>query len=197
MKTPLAALLVACSLAACTTAPPGPVSAGRTVGSAIDDTSIALALTRDLGSSLPNYVTDIGTEVREGRVLLVGSVRTPQDRLEAGRIAWQIRGVREVVNELQVSESKNFLGHAKDGRISNQLRLRMLAASGVTSRNFNIETVNATVYILGIAKNRAELEHVAYLAATIAGVERVVSHALLADDPRRTGAPQRTAAAIN
>lgn len=195
LKTPLLALLLATSLAACTTGSPGPVGAGRTVGAAIDDTSIRLALTRDLGSSLPNFVTEIATEVREGRVLLAGAVRTPEERLEASRIAWQIRGVHEVVNELQVRESKGLLNYAKDTRISNQLRLRLVSAAGVTTRNFNIETVNATVYILGIAKNRAELEHVAYLAATIAGVERVVSHALLANDPRRTGAPQRTAAA--
>ena len=41
------------------------------------------------------------------------------------------------------------------------------------------------VYILGVARDRSELEYVAELAATIAGVERVVSHALLAGDPRR------------
>lgn len=188
-KTATALCLAVLALSACTTTDRS-VHAGRTVGSTLDDTSIQLALNRDLGQSLPHFVSRIGTEVREGRVLLVGSVETPSQRLEASKLAWQIRGVRDVVNELEVNNGQNFFSYAADARISNQLRLRLLTAVNVGSTNYDIETVNSTVYILGIAKNEEELEHVAYLAATISGVKRVVSHALLADDPRRLGRPR-------
>jgi len=181
--------LAVMTLSACASQPQS-VHAGRTVGATLDDTSIQLALNRDMQQGLPGFIRDVGTEVREGRVLIVGTVDTPSQRLEASRIAWGIRGVRDVVNELQVEDSQGFVSFASDSRISNQMRLRLLTATSVRATNYDIETVNGTLYILGIARTRQELEHVAYLAATISGVKRVVSHALLADDPRRQARPR-------
>ncbi len=195
-KTAAALCLAALTLSACgggSTAPQT-VSASRTIGSSFDDTSIQLGLNRDLNRAFPTFFTQMGTEVREGRVLLVGTVATPEQRLEASKVAWQIRGVRDVVNELQVANRQSAANYLSDARISNQMRLRLLTATNVGATNFDIETVNGTVYILGIAKDKAELEHVAYLAATISGVQKVVSHALLADDPRRMGRPKHASA---
>jgi len=117
----------------------------------------------------------MATEVHEGRVLIVGTIRTPQERLRASQIAWQINGVNEVVNELQVTEEQSSYAYLKDVRISNQLRLRLLTAVDVAESNFDFETVNSIVYILGVARDRDELEYVAELAATIAGVERFIA----------------------
>ncbi len=189
-RLPLALAAALMALSACATQPPKAVHANRTVGATLDDTSIQLALNRDMQRGLPGFVRTVGTEVREGRVLIVGTVATPEQRVQASNIAWQIRGVRDVVNELEVSQPQSALAYAGDARISNQMRLRLLTAQSVTARNYDIETVNGTLYILGIASTKQELEHVAYLAATIAGVKRVVSHALLADDPRRLGRPR-------
>ncbi len=184
-----AAVLALATLTACAN-DPQLVYAKRTLGSTMDDASIKLAINRDMSRALPGFVSNIGTEVREGRVLLVGTVDSPAQRVEAGKIAWQIRGVRDVVNELEVRAGQGFASFATDSRISNQMRVRLLTATRVKATNFDIETVDGTVYILGIARTQEELEHVAYLAATIAGVKRVVSHALLADDPRRLERPK-------
>ena len=184
-----ATVLATLALTACTSTPQ-PVHANRTVGTTLDDASIQLALNRDMQQGLPHFITRIGTEVREGRVLIVGTVESPTQRLEASRIAWQIRGVRDVVNELQIEAPQNFATYTSDARISSQMHVRLLTASSVKSGNYDIETVNGVVYILGIARTERELEHVAYLAATISGVKRVVSHALLADDPRRLERPR-------
>ncbi len=184
-----AAVLATLTLAACNNTPQA-YHAHRTVGTTLDDASIQLALNRDMQQGLPHFITRIGTEVREGRVLIVGTVESPTQRLEASKIAWQIRGVRDVVNELQVEDPQGFLSYASDSRISNQMRVRLLTANRVQAGNYDIETVKGVVYILGIARTEEELEHVAYLAATISGVKRVVSHALLADDPRRLDRPR-------
>jgi osmotically-inducible protein OsmY len=189
-----AAALATLTLSACVQQPQ-PFHAGRTVGTTLDDTSIQLALNRDMQQALPHFITRIGTEVREGRVLIVGTVESPTQRLEASRIAWQIRGVRDVVNELKVEDPQSFLSYASDSRISNQMRVRLLTANSVKAGNYDIETVKGTVYILGIARTQEELEHVAYLAATISGVKQVVSHALLADDPRRLERPRHASTA--
>ncbi len=163
----------------------GVSGAGTAIANSASDTSIHLALQRDMGREFPRYFAEMATEVHEGRVLIVGTTRTAQDRIRASQIAWEIEGVNEVVNELQVTQEQSGFAYLNDARISNQLRLRMLTAVDVAESNFDFETVNSIVYILGIARDQDELEYVAELAATIAGVERVVSHALLADDPRR------------
>jgi osmotically-inducible protein OsmY len=160
-------------------------NAGSAISSNASDTSIHLALQRDMGREFPRYFAEMATEVHEGRVLIVGTTRTPQDRVRASQVAWQIEGVEEVVNELQVDEEQGAMAYLRDVRISSQLRARLLTAVDVSDSNFDFETVNSVVYILGVARDRSELEYVAELAATIAGVERVVSHALLAGDPRR------------
>ncbi len=186
---PAFVMLAFLAIAGCNTTPAEFGSGVRTTGTAIannaSDTSIHLALQRDMGREFPRYFAEMATEVHEGRVLIVGTTRTPQDRIRASQIAWEIEGVNEVVNELQVTEEQSGLAYLKDARISNQLRFRLLTAVDVAESNFDFETVNSIVYILGIARDQDELEYVAELAATIAGVERVVSHALLADDPRR------------
>ena len=163
----------------------GVSGAGTAIANSASDTSIHLALQRDMGREFPRYFAEMATEVHEGRVLIVGTTRTAQDRIRVSQIAWEIEGVNEVVNELQVTQEQSGFAYLNDARISNQLRLRMLTAVDVAESNFDFETVNSIVYILGIARDQDELEYVAELAATIAGVERVVSHALLADDPRR------------
>lgn len=177
------------AFAACSTTPEqfgqGVRDTGSRIASNASDTSIHLGLQRDMGREFPRYFAEMATEVHEGRVLIVGTIRTPEDRVRASQIAWQIEGVTEVVNELQVAEEQSFYAYLKDSRISNQLRARLLTAVDVADSNYDFETVNSVVYILGVARDRGELEQVATLAATIAGVERVVSHALLADDPRR------------
>lgn len=186
---PAITALALMALAGCSTTPQdfgaGIRNTGAAVASSASDTSIHLALQRDMGREFPRYFAEMATEVHEGRVLIVGTIRTPQNRIRASQIAWQIEGVNDVVNELQVAEEQSGMAFLRDARISNQLRLRLLTALDVADSNFDFETVNSTVYILGVARDRSELEYVAELAATIAGVERVVSHALLADDPRR------------
>jgi len=191
-KIRFASVMIAVSaLAGCSTTPAefghGVRDTGQAIASSASDASIHLALQRDMGREFPRYFAAMATEVHEGRVLLVGTTRTPQDRIRASQVAWQVEGVSEVVNELQVAEEQSGLAYLKDARISNQLRLRLLTARDVWESNFDFETVNSVVYILGVARDRGELEYVAELAATIGGVERVVSHALISDDPRRGG----------
>ena len=54
-----------------------------------------------------------------------------------------------------------------------------------SSINYNFEAVNGNIYIIGISKNKKELKKVVSHANDIKGVLKVVSHAIMKDDPRR------------
>jgi len=148
----------------------------RSLGTQVDDATIALTINEALFSYNEALYQDVGIDVTEGRVLLTGKVKEPQDRVEAVRIAWQAQGVKEVINEIQVTDKGGIGSYMTDVRISNELRADLLFDSQVSSINFNIDTVGQIIYITGIARTQAELDRVIAHARTISGVKQVVSH---------------------
>jgi osmotically-inducible protein OsmY len=161
----------------------------RSVGGAVDDLTIRGELNHIFFQENIDLYQDVSFSVIEGRVLLKGSVPTPEDRVRALQLAWQADGVREVINEIQVTDESGLLDFARDTWISTQLKAKLLLDGDVLSINYSVETVNGTVYLIGIARNEAELEQVMHYARDIGGVKRVVSHVVMKDDPRRQATP--------
>lgn len=167
----------------------GTIAQERSVGDAIDDWTIRTELNKLFFEDNLDLYSDVSFGVVEGRVLLKGAVPTPEDRIRAVQLAWKAGGVREVINELQVTNEGGIVNYARDTWISTQLKSKILFDGGILSLNYNIETVNGTVYLLGIAQNDAELNKVTAHARTIADVKRIVSHVVLKNDPRREATP--------
>ena len=161
----------------------------RSVGDAVDDLTIKAELNHLFFQEDVELFGDVSFSVIEGRVLLKGSVPTPDDRIRALRLAWQAAGVREVINELQVADDSGLLDYARDTWISAQLKGKLLVDGDVLSINYSVETVNGTVYLLGIAQDEAEIARVTEHARSIEDVKRVVSHVVLKDDRHRPVTP--------
>ncbi len=143
---------------------------------AMTDTEIRLAI-NDLWfkESLSLY-REVNLQVQEGKVLLSGNVPDPETRLNAVRLAWQVNGVREVINEIEVKDKSSLTDSAQDIWIATQLKAKLLVDSEVISINYSIETVNQVIYLMGVAQNQAELDRVIGHAKNIAYVRRVVSY---------------------
>ena len=82
-------------------------------------------------------------------------------------------------------EAINIKNYFKDVLISNELRLKILKEKNISALNYNIETVNQVVYIMGIATDNAELALVIDQARNIRGVQKVLSYVVLKNDERR------------
>ncbi len=161
------------------------VAQERSVGDAVDDASIQLAINEALLKKDEKLFSSVGIEVVEGRVLLTGSVAKPEDRVEAARLTWQVDGISEVLNEIQVSNRGGLVNYLKDGKITTQLRFQMLRDRDILDINFSVETVNGVVYLMGIAQDQPELDKLINHARNIAGVVKVINHVRLKTDPRR------------
>lgn len=161
------------------------VAQERTVGAAVDDAGIRFRVKDQLLDKSGDLFRNVAVESVEGRVLLTGIVATPEDRLEVARITWQINGVREVFNELQVTNRGGIGNYLTDARIATQLRFKLMTDGDISSINYTIETINKIVYLIGIAQSQQELERVTGHARTISGVSQVVSYVILKDDKRR------------
>lgn len=152
---------------------------------AISDGMIDAGINKEFLNHDINMFINIQIEVVEGRVLLTGSVKKPKHRLDAIKIAWKVLGVREGINEIDVTEKGGIKQYLIDVKIKTQIRYKVLADKEVSSINYNFEVVNGNVYIIGIAENKKELKKLIAHINSIGGVLKVVSHAIMKNDPRR------------
>ena len=121
------------------------------------------------------FATGVGVEVYEGRALLTGTLKSEEMRAQAVSIAWKASGVKDVINEIQILES-SLRDLAKDAWITTQLKSKITFDKHVLAVNYSIETVNGTVYLIGIAQSKAEIDRVIAHARSISYVERIISH---------------------
>ena len=128
--------------------------------------------------------TVVDVTVNDGAVLLTGKVKTPEEKVLATKLTWEIRGVREVVNELQVTDKSSIKDIAKDLAASAQLRGKLIADGSVSSLNFSIDVVNGTVYLSGVAADAEEMNRVVGHARELRFVQQVVNYITLRSDQR-------------
>ena len=75
---------------------------GKTAGENVDDATITAKVKTELAREKLSTLTRIDVDTDHGVVALNGVVDTASMRLRAADVARQVRGVREVVNNLQV-----------------------------------------------------------------------------------------------
>ena len=161
------------------------VAQERTTRQALTDAEIAVAINDALFKESTELFGDISTEVVEGRVLLTGSVPNPDDRVRAAEIVWSTPDVAELLNEITVGEDEGVRSYAEDVWITTQLEAKLLTDVDVSAINYNIETIDQTVHLIGVARTEEELVRVVEIARGVPGVKRVVSHVLTKTDERR------------
>ena len=157
----------------------------RGFGAAVSDAAILTELNAQFFGRSAKMWAGLSVQVSEGRVLLSGKVREPRMRLDAVRIAWQANGVREVINEIEVTDRSVIGTLAQDTWISTKLKARITLDKDVSAINYTVVTVDSVIYLMGIAQNQTELDRVVNHARDIVDVRRVVSYVRLKDDPLR------------
>jgi hyperosmotically inducible protein len=78
---------------------------GKTLGENIDDAGITAAVKAKLAGEKISTVTRIDVDTNQGVVALNGTVQSEAMRARAGQIARDVKGVRDVVNNLKVQGS--------------------------------------------------------------------------------------------
>jgi len=190
-----AALIVLAGLTAACDPVTAVVGAGATVGvaaaeergldGAIDDTKIRAEINDLWFQHDADMYRKVEMTVNEGRVMLTGAVQKPEFRVDAVRLAWQAAGVRQVIDEIQVTDQGGVIDYSKDVVIANNLRSRLMFDQHIKNVNYTVDVVNGVVYLMGIAQDDAELDRVIAHARDIGNVKRVVSHVLLKTDVSR------------
>lgn len=131
-----------------------------------------------------DLVSAVSISVNERAVLLTGAVATQDKKINATRLAWEIKGVREVINELSITEETSLKNKAKDFAAAAQLRLKIIGDGQVSSLNYSIDVVNGVIYLSGVAETQEERERVVALAQELPFAKKVVDYIILSSDRR-------------
>ncbi len=126
---------------------------------------------------------NIGIEVYEGRAMLTGTVKNEKARADAVRIAWSVPGVKDVINEIQITETGGVMDLARDTWITAQLKSQITFDENIMAINYAIETANGIVYLIGIGQSQEELDRVIAYARNIPYVRKIISHVRVKDKP--------------
>jgi len=182
MKHFILPLLCASLLSACSVTSAGlSKNDERSFAGALNDVNAGRAIKARLTRAYDYNLKSVDIEVAEGVALLSGSVPSKEDRIEAARIAWSAPHVEQVGNEILIGDKRGFVRGAKDGVLEKAVRTRLLANGSIKSQNFNVETHEGVVYLLGVARTPDELEYAAQVAAQTRGAKEVISYARLAE----------------
>ena len=188
--------LISCSLAlfflyACTPANILGTGAGsamviaegdRSMGTVIDDATIKVNIAAKFISSEDNLFVDVSTTVLNGRVLMTGLVDNQEIRIDAVRRVWEVEGVQEVINEIQIGNRASLKEYANDVWINTQAKAVAAKAVGLRVVSYNFETIQGKVYIAGITSRPEQLEDLINAVKTIKGVKEIVNYVIIKEN---------------
>jgi len=147
----------------------------RGIGGVWDDTKIKTQILWHYSNETNGPSGEVDVVVRQGRVLLTGTVDQPQKKIDAVRLAWKVPGVREVVDEIKIGSTATISAFAQDSWITTRAKSALIFDEEIHSVNYNVQTHDGIVYLMGVASNEQELQKALDRVSRIAGVKEVVN----------------------
>ena len=151
----------------------------RSLGTVIDDATIKLNLSAKFLQSENKIFLNINANVTDGRVLLTGIVKNQEIRIDAIKIVWEISGVKEVMNEIEIGDKTTLKEYANDLWITAQVKSLAAQIVGLRVLSYNFETIRGKVYIAGISSKPEQLQGIINAIKTVKGVKEIVNYVTL------------------
>ena len=151
----------------------------RSLGVVVDDATIKVNIAAKFIASEDNLFVNINTTVLEGRVLLTGLVDNQEIRIDAVRLVWEVNGVKEVINEIQLGNRATLKDYANDLWINTQAKALAAKTIGLRSVAFNFETIQGKIYVAGITSRPSQLEDLINVLQNIKGVKEIINYVIV------------------
>ncbi len=152
------------------------VNERRTSGVLLEDQSIEIKVQTQISSDPERNQANVSVLSYNLNVLLTGEVPSQAFGLRIEESARRTENVRQVYNELIVSETANLGNRTNDTYLTGKVKTAL--TTGIRSPGFNsghvkVKTARNTVYLMGIV-TRAEANEAIEIARKVSGVEEVV-----------------------
>ena len=151
----------------------------RSFGTVIDDATIKVNIAAKFLNAENNLFININTSVLEGRILLTGLVENQEIRIEAVRLVWEVEGVQEIINEIEIGNRSTLKDYASDLWINTQARAVAAKTVGIKAITFNFETIQGKIYIAGISTRPELLDEMILSLKNIKGVIEIVNYVII------------------
>lgn len=146
----------------------------RTVGSYVEDEVVETkAYVNLLEADSQLQGASVGVTSFNGIVLLTGQAPSEQVRNLAEQIVANVRKVRRVHNEIEVSGSTSTLNDASDVWLTLKTKSQLLIDEGVPGHRIKVVTENGTVYLMGLV-SQAEADAAVGIVSGLGGVQKIV-----------------------
>ena len=162
----------------------GAHSKQKGLGTTINDNIIKTKISNFIFKFDKDLIPDTKIFVNNGSVLFTGKVKVPENKIEITKLAWSVKGVKEVNNELQVIDKSSIKNIARDLASLGEIRARIISDKSVNSLNFSVDVVNDKAYISGVAKDKSEMLRVKDHAVNARFVKEVYNFIILDNDTR-------------
>ena len=151
----------------------------RSLGTVIDDATIKVNIAAKFLNAENNLFVNINTSVLEGRILLTGLVDNQEIRIDAVRLVWEVEGVQEIINEIEIGNRSTLKDYASDLWINTQARAVAAKTVGIKSITYNFETIQGKIYIAGITTTPELLDEMIEALKNIKGVNEIVNYVII------------------
>lgn len=146
----------------------------RTLGSQIDDNSIVVKAGNLIEAEKTlDEKANINVYSYNGVVLLTGQAPAPAMAEQASELARSVQGVKDVQNQIRVSNPTSFATRSRDSWITTRVKSMLLADKEVSALNIRVVTENGEVFLMGIV-NELEANKAVEVARHVNGVVRVI-----------------------
>lgn len=181
MKRSISTLLCLTFLAGCTTvvheitdAPIKPDPTKTSIGTDINDLKMDTFIGVNIKKGDPQLEdAHINVYVFNAVVLLTGEVPNQQLKTQAGDIARDYYGVRQVHNELKIGPNSSIVSRTNDSVITGHIKTKLLFEKNLDPTKVTVITEDNVVYLMG-SIDRKTSNRAALIAASTRGVKKVV-----------------------
>ena len=162
----------------------GAASKEKGLGTSINDNLIKTKISNLIYKYNKDLIADTKVFVNNSSVLFTGKLINPNDKIEFTKLAWSIRGVKEVNNEIQVTDMTSIKNIARDIASLGEIRARLMSDKSINSLNFSIDVVNDKAYVSGVAASELEINLVKNHASSARFIKEVYNYIILNKDTR-------------
>ena len=154
------------------------------LGTSMNDKVIYVKLRNAIYDWNSSVSENVSISVDDGSILVTGKLKNIDTKVQLTKIIWEINGVKEVNNKVQVSETNNFKNIAKDLASLGEIKARLMASKKLNSLNYSIDVVNNIAYISGIASSEQEISIVTQIAQEARFIKEVQNFVKINKDKR-------------
>lgn len=145
----------------------------RTSGAQLDDQAIELRASNRIKDEIGDARARFAVSSYNRRVLLTGEAANDAIKTQITQIVSGVDNVREVINELGVTNSPSFKERATDTLITGRVKASLVDAKDLSASAFKVTTERGTVYLMGRVTQR-EADRATDIARNTQSVSRVV-----------------------